>query len=65
MNKGMRYWIATVVLAFASVICFFNINGAFADAHKLNGVVGFLGAGIVLGLGAIFCLIKVRGMSDD
>lgn len=65
MNKGMKYWAAMAVFAFASAICFFNINGAFADAHNLNGVVGFLGAGILCGLIAIFCLWKVSKMSDD
>ena len=49
-----------VVLAFGSAISFFQINSFYADTHKLNGIVGFLGLGIVLGLAAVFCLIKVN-----
>lgn len=52
-----------VVFAFASVISFFQIDSAWADANKLNGVFGFLGLGILFGLVAIFCLSKVAGNS--
>lgn len=63
MNKGMKYWVAMAILAFASVISFFQINSYQADKHHLNGFWTI--AGIILALGACFCLYKVRGMSDD
>ncbi len=50
-----------VVLAFASIICFFNINSAFADEHKANTPI--LIGGIVLGLAAAFTLYKINKQS--
>lgn len=48
-----------VILAFASVISFFQINSYAADKNNMNGLIGYLGLGILFGLGAIFCLTKV------
>lgn len=45
--------------AFGSVISFFQINSAWADAHNFNGIVGWLGIGIVLGVIAAGILIKI------
>lgn len=57
MNLTRKWFIWTCVFAFASVISFFQINSALADEKNLNGV--FTGAGIVFGVIAIYCLIKV------
>ena len=65
MNKGKWYWAAMAVLAFASIISFFQINSYWSDKHHFNGLIGWLGIGIICGLGAIVCLAKVRTMSDD
>lgn len=48
-----------VIFAFASVISFFQINSYWADKNNFNGLVGWLGIGIVTGLVAVFCLAKV------
>lgn len=50
-------WILLVVFAFASFISFIQINSAWADANNFN--TGWLIIGIVTGLVAIGCLIKV------
>lgn len=50
-------WVILVVAAFLSVISFFQINSAWADAHNFN--TGFILIGIVLALVAIGCLVKV------
>lgn len=63
MNKGMRYWTAMAVLAFASVLCFFQINSYRADKHHLNTF--YIVAGIVLALGAIFFLKKANEIQDN
>jgi hypothetical protein len=54
-----QWFIVTAILAFGSVISFFQINSAWADAHDFNGIFGWLGIGIVAGLAAIFGLSKV------
>lgn len=57
MNLTRKWFLIMCGFAFASVISFFQINSAFADKHNANTV--FLIAGIVLGVAAIFCLLKV------
>jgi len=47
-----KWYTVLVIAAFASVISFFNINSAFADAHKVNGL--FKIAGIIFGLVAAY-----------
>jgi drug/metabolite transporter (DMT)-like permease len=47
------------LLAFGSVISFFQINSAWADANNANGLAGFLGLGILLGIVAIYFLARV------
>lgn len=56
MTRQRKFWAATVVLAFASVVSFFHINSYVADKNGLNGV--FTVAGIVLALVAAGCLYK-------
>lgn len=60
MSTKFLFAIMTV-LAFASIICFFQINSAFADEHKAN--THFVIGGIVLGLGAAFTLYKINKQS--
>lgn len=52
-----KWFIAMTVLAFASVISFFHIDSYVADKNDINWLFWVLG--IVLGIGAIFCLSKV------
>ena len=59
MNLTRKWFGLMVVFAFASVISFFQINSYQADLNHMNGLVGWLGIGIVLGLVAVFCLWKV------
>lgn len=47
------------LFATCSVVSFFQINSAWADAHHFNGLFGWLGIGIVLGFIAIWLLIKI------
>lgn len=47
------------VFAFGSVISFFQIDSYWADQHHFNGIIGWLGIGIVLGLVAIYFLYRV------
>lgn len=63
-NFWIRFWGNPwmgwlVVSAFISVVSFFQINSAWADAHHFNGLFGWLGIGIVFGLAAVYCLYKV------
>lgn len=48
----------TAVFAFISVASFFQIDSYWADKHHFNGVVGWLGIGIVAGLVAIYFLYR-------
>lgn len=48
-----------VLFAFGSVISFFQINSAWADANNANGITGFLGLGILLGIAAVYFLFRV------
>lgn len=58
--KTQQDWItATVIAAFAGVICFFNVNSAWADDNNLNGVLQV--AGIVLSGIAGYCAWKSSG----
>lgn len=58
-NFGAKTWFAlTAVFAFASVISFFQINSYWADRHRFNGFLGWLGVGIVAGIIAVYCLVK-------
>lgn len=59
-----KWWISTVVFAFASVISFFQINSYWADQHNFNGIFGWLGIGIVTGLIAIYSLYKTGTLSN-
>lgn len=55
---SVRTWfIIMVATAFISVIGFFQINSAWADANNFN--TGWLLIGIIFGLAACFCLYKV------
>lgn len=63
MNKGFRYWTAMAILAFASVICFFQVNSYWSDKHHFN--TWFIVIGIVLGLGAIYCLRQANELQDN
>ena len=56
MNKTRKWFVVMTIFAFASVISFFQINSAFADKHNAN--TAFLIGGIVLGLVAVYSLIK-------
>lgn len=62
-----KWFLTMTVFAFASVISFFQINSYWADKHNFNGLIGWLGIGIVTGLVAIFCLTKVakQGSGGD
>lgn len=52
-----HHWIIiTVIFAFISVISFFQINSAWADAHNFN--TWWKVIGVVTGIVAIICLIK-------
>ena len=59
MNLTRKWFGLMVVFSFASVISFFQINSYQADLNNMNGLFGWLGIGIVLGLAAVFCLSKV------
>jgi drug/metabolite transporter (DMT)-like permease len=56
----VQWYLLAVVFAFASFISFININGAWADEHDFNGLVGFLGVGLVSILFAFYCLFKAK-----
>jgi drug/metabolite transporter (DMT)-like permease len=49
----------TAIFAFASFISFIQIGSAWADANNANGIAGFLGLGILLGIVAIYFLARV------
>ena len=57
------WFIATAIFAFASIISFFQIGSYYADKNNFNGVVGFLGIGIVSALIACYCLYKTSKTS--
>lgn len=62
MDTGTKWWIITVVAAFASVISFFQVNSYKADLLGLNTL--WLVAGIVIGLFAVYSLVKaVKNMN--
>jgi drug/metabolite transporter (DMT)-like permease len=52
-------FIAMTLFAFGSVVAFFQINSAWADANNANGIAGFLGLGILLGIVAVYFLARV------
>lgn len=52
-------FICMAIFAFGSVISFFQIDSYWADQHHFNGIIGWLGIGIVLGLVAIYFLYRV------
>lgn len=56
----MQWYLLAVVFAFASFISFVNIDSSWADDHSFNGLVGFLGIGIVSGLFAMYSLFKAK-----
>lgn len=58
------WFIIMTILAFGSVISFFQINSAWADRDNLNGL--FTAAGVVLGVLAVLVLIaKVSKSSGN
>jgi hypothetical protein len=59
MNLTRKWFGLMVVFAFASVISFFQIDSYWADQNNFNGLIGWLGIGIIFGVVAIFCLTKV------
>ena len=52
MSTLQKWIIVTVVLAFASIISFFQINSYWADKHNFNTT--WLLIGIITGLGAAY-----------
>jgi cell division protein FtsW (lipid II flippase) len=50
-------WIVMIISAILSFISFIQIDSAFADKNHFN--LGFIVIGVVLGLVAIGCLVKV------
>ncbi|MEP7375524.1 MAG: hypothetical protein ABI675_19420 [Chitinophagaceae bacterium] len=61
MSPAKKWFAFMTVFAFASVICFFNINSYFADTHKINWL--FILLGIVFALVAIYGLKKVNDIA--
>ena len=59
MSTAKKWFALMAIFAFASVISFFQINSAWADEHNFNGILGWLGLGILFGLVAVYCLYKV------
>jgi len=59
MSPFKRFGFIVAPLAFASVISFFQINSYWSDTHHFNGLFGWLGIGIVIGLLAIWQLAIV------
>lgn len=59
MSKARKLHLLAGALGIGSVISFFQINSYWADKHNFNGVFGWLGIGIILGLGCIYTLYKV------
>lgn len=59
-SKASPWWIGTVVSAFLSVLCFFQINSYWGDTHNFNGIFGFLGLGILFALLTIWFLYKAN-----
>lgn len=57
MNLTRRWFLFTVVFAFAAFMLLINTNSAHADKHKLN--THYLVVGIALALVAAFGLSKV------
>lgn len=64
LSTGKKWHIITGALAITSAISFFQINSYWADKHHFNGVFGWLGIGIALGLGAIYSLYKTTENSN-
>lgn len=67
-TRWEKFWLnpwfgAMVVLAFGSIISFFQINSYAADKNNMNGLFGWLGIGIVLGIAACYCLYKANKTS--
>lgn len=54
--RAHKWMILTAIFAFISVISFFQVNSAWADAHNFN--TGWKVIGAVTGLVAIFFLTK-------
>ena len=65
MKKNTNQWFMVMtVLTFMSIISFFQIQGAWSSDHNFNGLFGWLGIGIVTGLGAIGALIMTSKSVD-
>lgn len=61
-----KWFVAMCILAFGSIISFFQINSYWADKNHFN--TPWLIIGIVLGLCAVYCLKMVNkygGSSKD
>lgn len=59
-NKKWTAWqwfMVVAVFAFGSIISAFQVNSAWSDAHNFNGLFGWIGVSIVLGLIALYLLI--------
>lgn len=61
-NVVRRWFTFAVLLAFPGVILLFNTNSYHADKNNLN--TAYLIAGIVLCLGALFCLYKANQLGN-
>lgn len=59
-----QWFVFMAVAAFLSIVSFFQIDSAWADAHHFNGLFGWKGIGIITGLVAVFGLYKINQNSD-
>jgi hypothetical protein len=56
LTPGKKWFIITAVLAFLSVISFFQVNSYWADQNSFN--TGWKIIGGIFGLGAVYSLFK-------
>lgn len=61
-NLTRRWFFGAVILAFPGVALLFNTNSYHADKHHLGWA--YLVVGIVLCLGAIYCLSKANKLGN-
>jgi FtsH-binding integral membrane protein len=61
MSPAKKWFAFMTVFAFASVICFFNVNSYFADKHRINAL--FIVFGILFAILAVYGLKKVNDVA--
>ena len=61
MSPATKWFWFMTVFAFASVICFFNVNSYVGDKYRINSV--FVIAGIVFAAIAIYSLKKLNDVA--